>query len=248
MSDLTRSPSKPAKLLYHPAFSRKGSDMRAAVYCLSTLLLVAGPRAVAAELTTDEQKTLYALGVAISQNLAAFSLNESELEIVKSGLSDGILKQPLKVDMQIYGAKIQQMAQARLALAAEQEKKAGAEFLAKAAAEPGAEKTESGAIVTMIKQGAGPTPTATDKVTVHYQGTLIDGTVFDSSIKRGEPVTFPLTGVIKCWTEGLQRVKVGGKARLVCPASVAYGDRGSPPLIKPAATLIFEVDLREIAK
>jgi len=224
--------------------------MRAAVYCLSALLglLVGGPRLVAADLATDEQKTLYALGVAISQNLSAFSLNESELALVQSGLSDGTLKQPLKVDMQTYGPKIQQMAQARLALAAEQEKKAGAEFLAKAAAEPGAEKTESGAIVKTIKEGGGAMPAATDKVTVHYQGTLLDGTVFDSSIKRGEPATFPLNGVIKCWTEGVQRIKVGGKARLVCPASTAYGDRGSPPLIKPGATLVFEVELLDIAK
>jgi FKBP-type peptidyl-prolyl cis-trans isomerase FkpA/FKBP-type peptidyl-prolyl cis-trans isomerase FklB len=85
-------------------------------------------------------------------------------------------------------------------------------------------------------------------VKVHYQGTLIDGTVFDSSLQRGEPVSFPLGNVIKCWTEGLQQMKVGGKSRLVCPANLAYGDRGSPPNIKPGATLVFEVELLEITK
>jgi FKBP-type peptidyl-prolyl cis-trans isomerase FkpA/FKBP-type peptidyl-prolyl cis-trans isomerase FklB len=85
-------------------------------------------------------------------------------------------------------------------------------------------------------------------VKVHYHGTLVDGTVFDSSVQRGEPVTFALDGVIKCWTEGVQQMKVGGKARLVCPADTAYGDRGAPPRIKPGATLVFEVELLEIVK
>lgn len=91
-------------------------------------------------------------------------------------------------------------------------------------------------------------PTAADTVKVHYHGTLIDGSVFDSSVDRDIPATFPMNGVIKCWTEGLQKIKVGGKARLVCPADVAYGDRGSPPKIKPGSTLVFEVELLEIVK
>jgi FKBP-type peptidyl-prolyl cis-trans isomerase FkpA/FKBP-type peptidyl-prolyl cis-trans isomerase FklB len=85
-------------------------------------------------------------------------------------------------------------------------------------------------------------------VRVHYHGTLIDGTVFDSTVQRGQPTTFPLKGVIKCWTEGVQRMRVGGKSRLVCPPQIAYGDRGSPPRIKPGATLVFEVELLDIVK
>ncbi|HEX4986215.1 MAG TPA: FKBP-type peptidyl-prolyl cis-trans isomerase [Burkholderiales bacterium] len=109
-------------------------------------------------------------------------------------------------------------------------------------------KTASGALITTIKEGKGPSPKATDTVKVHYTGTLVDGTVFDSSVQRGQPATFPLSKVIKCWTEGLQEIKVGGKAKLVCPASIAYGDRGSPPVIKSGATLVFEVELLEIVR
>ena len=202
----------------------------------------------AADPKTEEEKTLYAIGLALSQTVNDFSLSEGELEQVKSGLTDGVLKRPAKVELQTYMPKIQQLAQARAATVADKEKKSGATFLAKAAAEPGAKKTESGAIVIPIKEGTGAKPAATDKVTVHYHGTLVDGTVFDSSVDRGTPATFPLNGVIKCWTEGVQLIKVGGKARLVCPAGIAYGDRGSPPKIKPGATLIFEVELVDIVK
>ena len=224
--------------------------MKVIACSLSALLCIGfyGAPVAAAEPSNDEQKTLYALGVAISQSLGDFALTEAELELVKAGLTDGTLKRPLKVDMQTYAPKLQQLAQARAAGVAEQEKKAGAAYVAKAAAAPGAIKTDSGAIVQTLKEGKGPTPTAADKVKVHYHGTLIDGTVFDSSVQRGEPATFPLSNVIKCWTEGLQKIKVGGKSRLVCPADVAYGQRGSPPVIKPGATLVFEVELLEIVK
>jgi FKBP-type peptidyl-prolyl cis-trans isomerase FkpA/FKBP-type peptidyl-prolyl cis-trans isomerase FklB len=217
-------------------------------FCLAVLFSIGLSGARAADLANDEQKTLYAIGVAVSQSLSGLALSESELEIVKSGLSDGVLARPLKVDPKAYGPKVQQLVQARAAVVAEKEKKAGAAFLAKAAAEPGAKKTASGAIVTVIKEGKGPSPKASDTVKVHYQGTLVDGTVFDSSIQRGQPATFPLANVIKCWTEGVQEIKVGGKSRLVCPANIAYGDRGSPPTIKPGATLVFEVELLEIVK
>ena len=222
--------------------------MKIMLFCFSALLSSGLPYVHAAELANDEQKELYALGVAISQSLGDFALSESDLEIVKAGLSDGVLKRTLKVDMQTFKPKLQQLAQSRAGVVAEREKKAGAGFLAKAAAEPGAKKTASGAIVTTLKEGKGPSPKASDTVKVHYQGTLVDGTVFDSSLQRGQPATFPLANVIKCWTEGVQEIKVGGKSRLVCPANIAYGDRGSPPNIKPGATLVFEVELLEIVK
>jgi len=212
------------------------------------LAAVAVAGAAGPELKTEDQKTLYALGLVISQNLASFNLNPSDLESVLAGVSDGVLKKDLKVDVQAYAAKISQLQAARAGVAAATEKKAGQAFLERAAAEKGATRTASGLIITTLKPGTGASPKATDKVKVHYQGTLADGTVFDSSVQRGEPVVLPLNSVIKCWTEGVQLMKVGGKSKLVCPSDIAYGDQGRPPVIKPGATLVFEVELLEIAK
>jgi FKBP-type peptidyl-prolyl cis-trans isomerase FkpA/FKBP-type peptidyl-prolyl cis-trans isomerase FklB len=223
----------------------------AIVWSIGLLLLLAGAAPVTAagpEVTTEEQKTFYALGLALGQNLAAFTLSPAELELVKVGLSDAVLQHERKVDLQMYAPKVQELQRARMATVATAEKKSAQAFLDKAAAEKGATKTASGVIVTTITPGTGPSPTASDKVKVHYKGTLTDGTVFDSSVQRGQPATFPLNGVIKCWTEGVATMKVGGKSRFVCPADAAYGDRGAPPKIKPGATLVFEVELLEIVK
>ncbi|GKS59446.1 peptidyl-prolyl cis-trans isomerase [Nitrospira sp.] len=224
--------------------------MRSIAIVLTGYLCLAGTGALAASPapTTDEQKTLYALGLALSQGLGSFALSEAELEQVKVGLTDGVLNRPPKADLKAYGPKIQKLAESRAAVVANAEKKAGAAYVAKAASESGAKKTASGAVVIPMKAGNGPSPTKDDTVNVHYHGTLIDGTVFDSSVQRGEPARFPLGNVIKCWTEGLQMIKVGGKSKLVCPSDVAYGDAGRPPAIKPGATLIFEVELLEIVK
>jgi FKBP-type peptidyl-prolyl cis-trans isomerase FkpA len=112
-----------------------------------------------------------------------------------------------------------------------------------AAKEPGAVVTASGLVYRSLTEGTGASPSASDKVKVHYRGTFPDGREFDSSYKRNQAIEFPLSGVIKCWTEGVQRMKVGGKAKLTCPAAIAYGDRGAGGVIPPNATLLFEVEL-----
>ena len=222
--------------------------MRFVVSCLVAVLCLGTTAAFAAapEPTTDEQKTLYALGLAVNQSLSNFNLSEPEFELVKSGITDGFLKRPPKVDLQAFGMKISELQQARASVVAESEKKVGAAFLAKAATESGAKKTESGAILTTIKEGNGATPKVMDMVKVYYLGTLIDGTVFDRSAKQGDPATLRLNDMSKCWLEGVQQMKVGGKSKLVCPSNLAYRDKGLPPLIKPGATLVFEIELLEI--
>ncbi len=135
-------------------------------------------------------------------------------------------------------------AEEKAATALEQEKAKGKAYLARAAKEKGAERTSSGLVYVPLKKGTGASPKATDTVRVHYRGTFIDGKEFDSSYSRNEPTEFPLNQVIPCWTEGVQKIKVGGKAKLVCPSEIAYGDRGAGGgLIPGGATLVFEVEL-----
>lgn len=119
--------------------------------------------------------------------------------------------------------------------------------IAKASKEKGAVVTSSGLVYLSLKDGTGPSPAGSDTVKVHYRGTLPDGKEFDSSYKRNAPAEFPLNRVIPCWTEGVQRMKVGGKAKLTCPSAIAYGERGAGDVIPPNATLLFEVELISIA-
>lgn len=205
------------------------------------------PLVHSAELKTNDQRMLYALGVVLSQNVVGFELTPKELAFVQQGFADGALNKPPQVEVNNYLGDLQRLQQSRAQATAQRQKQAGDAYLAKAAQAKGATKTASGLVMQTIKPGTGPSPKATDQVKVHYHGTLTDGKVFDSSVQRGQPATFPLSGVIPCWTEGLQLMKVGGKSRLICPANLAYGERGSPP-IKPGSTLVFEVELLEIVK
>jgi len=192
-------------------------------------------------LSTDEQKTVYAIGLSIAQQLSQFGLSPAELEIVKRALTDAAAGKPA-VELSAWGPKIGALAQSRSARAAAQEKSRGKAYADKAASEPGATRTPSGLVYRELAAGTGPSPKATDKVKVNYRGTLVNGAEFDSSYKRNQPAEFPLNGVIPCWTEGVQRMKVGGKSQLVCPPEIAYGDSGRPS-IPGGATLIFEIEL-----
>ncbi len=223
----------------------KSVETRRALALLAILLALPALAPSAGAQETEDDKILYALGVAIGQNLGQFSLSAEELATVQKGIADIAMKREPKVDMQEYGPKIQAFAQGRMGQAASAEKAEAAKFLEQEAAKEGAKKTDSGLIITEMTPGTGASPGATDTVSVHYHGTLRDGTVFDSSVKRGEPTSFPLNRVVPCWTEGLQLMKVGGKSRLVCPSSIAYGDQGRPG-IPGGAALVFEVELLSI--
>ncbi len=205
-------------------------------------------KAAAGAAKTEDEKTVYAVGLALGRNVVPLALSPAEVEVLKQGLTDAATGKKPEVELEAYGPKIQAFAQARALKAAEAEKAKATSFLENASKEAGAEKSESGLVFKSTTAGTGVSPLATDTVKVHYRGTLTDGTEFDSSIKRGEPVEFPLNGVIKCWTEGLQRMKVGEKARLTCPSDLAYGDQGQPPSIPGGATLIFDVELLDIVK
>ena len=204
------------------------------------------------DLATDQDKTLYAIGLVLGQQVSDFKLTASEADIVSLGFKDSVLGVEPKAALDVYGPRIQlliqerqQVDQERAQAAAVAEKQASDAWVAEQAALPGAQRSASGVVVLPISEGTGANPTADSTVRVHYHGTLRDGSVFDSSVERGEPISFPLTGVISCWTEGVQKIKVGGKSKLVCPADTAYGDQGQGS-IPGGAALAFEVELLAI--
>ena len=220
---------------------------------IGAALIAAGcqqkPAAEATATLTDDQKAIYAFGAAIGkqvgQQTTQLRFTPEEIKIFHNALGDSLTGKEPAVKIEDYQEKFQALAEARMAAGAAEAKQQGADLLVSAAQEPGAVKTDSGLIFKTITPGTGPSPVATDTVRVHYHGTLPNGTVFDSSVDRGEPAEFALNRVIPCWTEGVQHMKVGEKAKLVCPAAIAYGDRAAGS-IPAGSTLIFEVDLLSI--
>ena len=202
---------------------------------------------VKANLKNDDDKTLYTIGYMFGERLKTLGLTPAEVNNVAAGVVEAATGKKSQVDVVKYRPKIRDMFQGRMKKVAETTKKEGAAYLDNFV-KGGGKKTASGLAYKVTKEGKGANPKATDKVKVHYHGTLIDGTVFDSSKDRGEPVTFPLNRVIKGWTEGLQLIKEGGAVELVIPAALAYGEAGAPPKIPGGATLIFQVELLEIVK
>jgi FKBP-type peptidyl-prolyl cis-trans isomerase FkpA len=212
------------------------------------IILLTIPAFAADPPKSEEQKTLYAVGIVLSRSLSIFNLSPDELEYVKQGLTDSVTGKKPDINPSEYNEKVQELARSRRKAQGEKQVGPGKAFLEKAAQEKYAIKTESGLVYLSLKEGSGDSPKPTDTVKVNYRGTLIDGKEFDSSYKRGKPIEFKLDGVIKCWTEGLQKMKPGGSARMICPPQIAYGDAGAGELILPGTTLSFEVELLEIKK
>jgi FKBP-type peptidyl-prolyl cis-trans isomerase FkpA len=216
---------------------------------IATLVILLAIPAFAADAPkTEEEKTLYTIGFALAQQLTLFNLTPAELEVVKQGITDAVTGKKPHVEIDAYNQNVQMLAYARRTAQGEKLAAEAKVFVEKAAKEKGAMKTASGLIYIAQKEGSGSSPAETDKVNVHYSGALVNGVVFDNSYKRGQPSEFTLNGVIKCWTEGMQMMKPGGKARLICPPEIAYGERGAGKLIPPNATLVFDVELLEVKK
>lgn len=198
----------------------------------------AGPAAL-----TEDEKVVYAMGALLGQNaVQPLRLSEAELELLQKGIASTARGGEPEFPVEDYGPKFQEFMQARGAAGAAEEKEKSQGFFDEAEKQAGAVKSASGLIYRTVQPGTGASPGPTDVVKVHYHGTLTDGTVFDSSRERGEPIEFSLNQVIPCWTEGVQKMRVGETAELVCPSDIAYGDAGRPG-IPPGATLVFEVEL-----
>ncbi len=194
---------------------------------------------------TEDDKIFYSIGLMAGMGFADFEFTDAEFEWVARGVADAAMGREALANPQDHMAAIQAVHAARVARANAGELTASAEFLEKEAAMEGAVQSESGLIMRVLVAGEGEQPGPTDEVKVHYHGTLRDGTVFDSSVDRDAPTQFPLERVIPCWQEAIQQMKVGGKSRIVCPASIAYGSRGMGSIPGDAA-LVFEVELIEI--
>ena len=212
------------------------------------------PAAAVDKLTTEREKVSYMVGLDMAKGLSQVK-DEVELAIVLQAVEDAVAgktlllsEQEAQTVRQAFIQKLTAAQQAKQQEAAGKNKAEGEAFLAKNKSKAGVKTTASGLQYEVITEGKGPKPAATDQVKVHYVGTLLDGTKFDSSIDRGEPATFGLNGVIPGWTEALQLMPVGSKYKLYVPSNLAYGDRGTPGPIGPNATLVFEVELLEIVK
>jgi FKBP-type peptidyl-prolyl cis-trans isomerase FkpA len=214
-------------------------------FALLSCVMLASTSLQAAEPKTEADKTFYFLGTMISTNLEMLSLSDREVEMVIAGIRDSLDGEAVELNEALYNEKMREITQERMLASANKERVAAAEYVQKMAAEKGAKQTDSGLVYLELKAGDGASPVATSQIRAHYHGTLRDGTVFDSSMDRGEPITIGLNQVIPCWTEGMAMMQEGGKAKLTCPSDIAYGERGQGAIM-PNSALSFEVELIEV--
>jgi len=207
------------------------------------------------EIVTDMDKAAYSIGYDIGSSLKDQDVTDLNLDLIYKGMADAqsgtdtlLTQEEMMNALQTFQTTMMERQQAKAERDAAENITAGEAFLAENATKEGVQTTESGLQYKVITEGSGPRPQATDQVTVHYRGTLLDGTEFDSSYSRGEPATFGLNQVIPGWTEGVQLMNVGSKFEFYIPANLAYGERGAGGTIGPNSTLIFEVELISIGE
>ncbi|HWR17420.1 MAG TPA: FKBP-type peptidyl-prolyl cis-trans isomerase [Terriglobales bacterium] len=233
------APKKPASTAKKPAAA-------------STAKKPAAPGSAAPALTTQKQKASYAMGITLGSNLKRQEV-DVDVEALTAGFRDVLYGKPPRISDAEAQAALDQLSQEmrahmveRVKAMSEKNQKEGEAFLAANKTKEGVVTLPSGLQYKVLTPGTGPKPTANDTVVCNYKGTLLNGTEFDSSYKRGEPTSFPVSGVIKGWTEALQLMPVGSKWQLFIPGNLAYGERGQAPTIEPNSTLVFEVELLSI--
>lgn len=224
--------------------------MKVKTFIILPVLLALASLVNASELKTDKDKLSYIFGVQVGQGLRAEGV-ELEMDAFTAGIKDMLAGNNSQIDSaqaQILISDYQEEKQQEMAKVSAKKQNESSTFLANNAKKDGVFVTASGLQYKIVEKGKGKSPTSENKVIAHYTGMLLDGTVFDSSHDRGEPATFPVSGVIKGWQEALPMMKEGGKWQIVVPANLAYGDRGVGNLIGPNETLIFDIELVSISK
>ena len=217
------------------------------------IVMLAVPAFAASDPSTEEDKALYAMGVFLANQIPLLNLTAEEFKFVQQGFVDKATGEKIIAEPFAYQQQMDNVLQAKRKRAvdkeianADKEKAKSKEYLENAAKEKGAQKTNSGLIYVPITVGTGKQPKSTDVVLVNFTGSLIDGKEFENTAKYGKPVPIPLNQFIKCWSEGVTKMKVGGKAKLVCPSSVAFGDVGITPTVPGGATVVYEVELLDV--
>ena len=218
-------------------------------FCLVLASLLFGSPAAPGEeqaLESDRDMAFYVIGTMVGRGLKGLDLNPEEFSRVADGIRDAALSREIRASPFEHYDAIKALQDERRQRANDNENRRNQDYLDNIARRAGAVRTESGLVFTALASGTGPTPGPRDRVKVHYEGHLRSGEVFDSTRLRDTAAVFPLEAVIPCWAEGLQLMRVGGRARIVCPAAIAYGSLGYPPSVPPNSLLDFEVELIEI--